>query len=162
MTDGNGEQHPPSMAVMRRKRLFEAFKTVIHEPDYGSLWWVDDAVWRRYVRALRSEKKHPGLCIQRVCVNNPLERVSMLFGTSQAGWRLLLIRDITLGGRATYFGAMGPARMVSNEFLAKSRIQRNTHKPALDEEEKQRLSAWIVVHIPQNPGCSAQGGRHDA
>jgi len=118
---------------------------------FGSIWWVDDAVWARELPEFRWRKKpgdsrHPGVSIKRVSQVGPqLSPVTMLFGTSQYQGPLVFLGLSAKNPTApTYFGRIASPATISHDDRQQRLVNPNHAKKELEPTEKKDLHCWCT------------------
>jgi len=149
---GPEEREPPSFEEVHGRRLAMLLNTTVFI-GYGSLWWVKEDVWesalaKQEYRRRMDRDAHPGLCIMKDKVfSTTLNAVApMLHGSSNRNIRSgqLTVRDLVAGRRKpTYFGHLRPVGLGLRDFMNRDRIRRNTHKPALAQNERDALNFYL-------------------
>lgn len=116
------------------------------EIPFGSLWWVDEILWLRYLPHYISEnrKQHPGLCCNPPSVQPPayFMPVSMMLGTSKKKGRSFFVPNLTPDQKGTHFSPRKVAGIPAEMFADRLQIRRNVSKPGLTDDQKQALKTF--------------------
>ena len=118
--------------------------------SFGSLWWVDEQVWKERVGGYdkqSTKRGHPGVSLRRVPVRDSMEIVPLLHGTSGSAGPVVargLSPDEDKGPNfPTSFGRLViPAPLALDEMSGRSRVKPNNWKPRLNQAEMNALDAW--------------------
>lgn len=112
--------------------------------DYliGTLWIVKEDLLKEripYYDQNSTRKGHPALSVAlRKIIGN--EKIPMLVGSSQKRDGSFPASEIFGDNKTTYFGTFG--QFNSKDFLYK-KIDKNRHKPHLNELEMKLLNEWM-------------------
>lgn len=144
------KQPPPnkitSMDEARSSRNLHALNTLPISYTWGSLWWVDELIWKEKVTHYdpnSTRKSHPGLSLRRYPLTTPYEMIPMLHGTSKKNRASIQVQG-TCGdkNRTTYFGKIRPVDIKLSELF--STVKPNSTKPTLNEQEMHELTEWAI------------------
>ena len=143
----------------RKTALFNC----VRDYSIGTIWRVREDVWKERKTDYDQTSNrlwHPGLSIKRTKINNSLEAIPMLHGTSRGSKRKsVIIKGITEEEgpeKKTYFGRI-IAPLLMSDFTDSEKsdkqvvkefdvqhIVRNSHKPKITDEEMVQLKKWLV------------------
>lgn len=143
---------PPSFDVARRRRIFDFIRTTGLNVLFGSLWWVDESIWKTqadHYDQQSTRKAHPGLSLRKQPLETPYETVPMLNGTSRPANGAFAVKHCSAertDEQPTWFGTLRPVQ-ADLAWWARG-IHQNMFKPSLDEEEKKALEQWLVERMP--------------
>ena len=125
--------------------------------DFGSLWWVDEALWEKHLKhypGAEDRDGHPGASLMFGRLYSTFDRVPLLFGRSaRPGEKgpVLARLDPCHPAHLTVFGTKThSARIRVDEFddrVATARVQPWQHKQELDPAEKAILRAWYERNL---------------
>ncbi len=131
----------------KAKRMFSMMQfSPRHRCDFGSLWWVDESVWKENVQGYDQQSNrdsHPGLSILREVLATPFEKVPMLYGGSKKGGQGVRVKmGSSEASRTTCFGKIcTPVFLGLDLFFAS--VNPNKKKSHVNDEENDRLVAWL-------------------
>lgn len=112
--------------------------------DYliGTLWIAKEGLLKERISSWdqnSTRQGHPALSIAlRKIVGN--EKIPMLVGSTTARSSCILANGVFNDRKTTYFGTLG--QFNSSDFLNK-KIDKNRHKPRLNEIEMKLLNEWM-------------------
>ena len=131
------------MEQVRADRLRNLFATLDIAP-FGSLWRVDEAIWKRGIPGYDSTRDdHPGCSLRRY--NATLGPIPMLHGTSnptrdpRRPRECVAVRDVYGKEHTTYFGGLDPV-FLEYQMWQGGRIT-PADKSRLDPEEMGAIKA---------------------
>lgn len=147
---------PPSdFDEERHRRLLKMFISV-YGYRFGSLWWVLNELWAEADIGFKPSKKkstmHPGVACRIGDAISPYDEFPLLFGTSKRSRPSVVAHDLSdeKGDKhKTYFGTLlEPALFHFEEFMSfkngpRARIERNSHKPDMDDIEAHSLRDFM-------------------
>ena len=134
-----------SMAEAHAKRIFNLFHFLPDRFGFGSLWWVEENLWKTTIKKYdmhSMRKNHPGLSVRRIPPASPYETVPLLHGTSN---RTKGVQVRGLSGdrdKITYFGKIRPVPISLESFLRT--VFPNRMKPILEQDELESLENWLA------------------
>jgi len=128
------------------QRIFDLFKFLPNRFGFGSLWWVDEELWKEKIPRYDSQstrKAHPGLSIRQTPLVSPYEAIPFLHGTSKKGGKSIMVHGLSKDENHTsYFGRIKSPIFIGLEFVLK-KVHPNKKKPQLNHDEQKALHAWL-------------------
>lgn len=134
------------------KRWFELF-LFAYKHDFGTLWFLRESLLKREYPSYdqnSTRRAHPGLSINRLPAVGIRGTIRMLIGTRRRHGLAFEVAGVMDSGPAdqnTFFSVLRPLRAMPVHFLPRPdlepEITRNTHKPALNQEEREELEKCL-------------------
>jgi hypothetical protein len=142
------EQNMCTNAAKVHEARWEALARAVMDYSRGTLWWVDETLWKEILFAYdrQSDRQgHPGLSIRNRPIQGLFDQIPMLHGCSKGGGVKVTGLDKRSPDRTTHFGPLvGPVPVAETVPLGgAARVQSNRHKPRLTDWEAQRLEAYL-------------------
>lgn len=142
----------PTYAEVMRQRMHALIAVTGLDVCLGSLWWVDECIWKSRLFCYDQQstrKEHPALSIRRRPPDTPYETIPMLHGTSKesrGAFPVLGLSPERGEEHSTWFGTLRPVSIGLDEVGYG--VRQNTHKPALDDLERQAFEPWLQRRLP--------------
>lgn len=137
------------------QRFLDAFNT-LSAPRKGSIWFINESVWATMNLFVPKRKGHPGLVFAGKHYTSLHDTVPVLVGTSKnnSGFQVSRVFGDASNKKHTYFSAIRPCSAISMPDSSPAfavqgftgfnpDIQRNQHKPSLDEDEMRKLDEYL-------------------
>lgn len=127
-----------------------AVMTHIQPPTLGSLWWVEESLWKDRIRRYDQKSTrhgHPGLSAMRYPITDLFSQVPLFHGTSGRSGPVVA-SGLDPDKPADYSTAFGRlvATVAVNEWTplgGEPRVCANLHKTRLDQTEQADFDAFL-------------------
>ena len=132
------------------RNRWTAVMTRVQPPTFGSLWWVDESLWKDLIRGYdqkSSRHGHPGLSAMRYPITDLFSQVPMFHGRSGHSGPVS-VRGLDPDKPADYQTSFGRlvAPVAVNEWTPLDggrRVSANCHKPQLDSQEQAKFDVFL-------------------